>query len=232
MSLINEALKRSEAERRARGMIGEDPSSKQSVSVKPVEDGNKPARHWAPAGLLAGLVIISCGGVYLGTKSIVAPYAMAQSNLTSDSATAVDSSEDRRQSTLASENHMTREVAQANLIVAETLQNVGYHDPADEAIKAEAFAAEKEPEVRDDPASVEASFAPDPTPQPTAAVQYRPCSDDYRLSAIVRGPDGATAIINGVFVQVGGKVGNATLVKLGRHTAELVVHGQKLTVQM
>jgi hypothetical protein len=55
---------------------------------------------------------------------------------------------------------------------------------------------------------------------------------DYKLSAVMRGPDGATAIINGRFVQVGAVIRGAKVVKINRHTAELEIDGQTFTIQM
>jgi len=55
---------------------------------------------------------------------------------------------------------------------------------------------------------------------------------DYKLSAIMRGPEGATAIINGRFIQVGGVINQAKVVKINRHTAELEIDEQRFTIQM
>jgi hypothetical protein len=59
-----------------------------------------------------------------------------------------------------------------------------------------------------------------------------PKPPSFKLSAIFRGPAGVTAIVNGRFVQVGSKIEGAKVMKIGRHTVELELDGETLTIQM
>jgi len=163
-----------------------------------------------------------CAAVYLGLKSTDGLRLMAHSEPVP--APAEDSRSLELLELAKAETHQqnTDQMEQASLIVASTLQSVDYFDPIDAfavSAVAEAEGARKD----------EVEVAP---PKEALAAQPMPSADDFKLSAIIRGPDGATAIINGKFVKVGGDVKGATLIKLGRHTAELEIRGRRLVIQM
>lgn len=54
----------------------------------------------------------------------------------------------------------------------------------------------------------------------------------FTLTGIMKGPDEAVAIINGYPVRLGEAVGEAKLVKIGRHSVVLEVSGCRVTVRM
>jgi len=73
-------------------------------------------------------------------------------------------------------------------------------------------------------------------PEATAAEQA-PAADDaskdpYRLSAIIHGPDGATAIVNGKFLRVGQSVDGAEVIRIGQYAVVLEADGERITLQM
>ncbi len=68
------------------------------------------------------------------------------------------------------------------------------------------------------------------SPAPTAKPLLSP--SDFKLSAILHGPNGATAIINGQFLQIGSMIEEATIISIGQHTVVLDVDGRRVTLQM
>ncbi len=54
----------------------------------------------------------------------------------------------------------------------------------------------------------------------------------FKLTGIMEGPDEAVAIINGYPVRLGEAIGQARLVKIGRYSVVLEVHGYRITVRM
>ena len=221
MSLINEALKRSEAERRTKCSADTKAPVKPEVTVKAGRNADKPKKSSGATTLLVVCAAILCVAAYLGARG-TDRLLMAQYEPVSAPAEDRPSPELREPTKAETQQQDAGQMAQADLLVASTLQSVDYYDP----IAASAANAAVEAEgAREDEVET-------PSPKEPLAANAVPSTADFKLSAIVRGPDGATAIINGRFVKVGGTVSGATLVKLGRHTAELEVRGQKLLIQM
>jgi hypothetical protein len=54
----------------------------------------------------------------------------------------------------------------------------------------------------------------------------------YKLSAILRHSDGASAVINGSVVGVGQSVGEAKVVDIGRFGVDLEIDGKRFTIRM
>jgi len=219
MSLINEALKRSEAERRARHSADSDAALEQAVTVKVVKVADEPKKPVGSAALLVVCIAALLAAVYAGATSSGRSPA-AQPEPVSPPANA-PRSEPGKLAKQGADQHEADRPGQADLIVASTLRSVDYYDPAEAA-------AANTPAAAQGARQGQAEAAPDAETLTTPI----PSAEDFKLSAIIRGPDGATAIINGRFVKIGGTVGGATLVKLGRHTAELEIHGHRLVIQM
>ena len=79
------------------------------------------------------------------------------------------------------------------------------------------------------PGDVRPDFANIPAQAP-AKPQLK--ASDFKLSAILHGPNGATAIINGQFLQIGSMIEEATIVSIGQHKVILDADGRRITLQM
>ena len=54
----------------------------------------------------------------------------------------------------------------------------------------------------------------------------------FRLSAIMRGPGGGAALINGFMLRVGQEIDGAKIVRIDQYSVELELDGQRFTIQM
>ena len=54
----------------------------------------------------------------------------------------------------------------------------------------------------------------------------------FKVSGIMSGPKGSTAIINGCLLQIGERVGQARVVKITNSAVELEIYGRRVTVGM
>jgi len=54
----------------------------------------------------------------------------------------------------------------------------------------------------------------------------------FRLSAIMRGPGGGAALINGFMLRVGQEIDGAKIVRIDQYSVELDLDGQRFTIQM
>lgn len=96
--------------------------------------------------------------------------------------------------------------------------------------KAPPKAAPAEPaEPADPPAAPDADTdVAKPAPRPTAPH----AASKLRLTAIMRGPDGNVAIINGGLYRKGQTVKGATIVRIGQYEVELVADGKRFTIRI
>jgi len=86
------------------------------------------------------------------------------------------------------------------------------------------------------PSATVAAPTMEPRPAATTPAATQPSSSAYearfRLSGILHGPDGATAIINGFFVHAGETLDDATVVQINSHSVTLDVAGRRVTIRM
>ena len=85
----------------------------------------------------------------------------------------------------------------------------------------------------DGPASeVPPKGEPDSPPEVEAppALEYIACPAGIRFAGVIQQPDGARANINGRFVRVGSKVGNATVVSIHPTSVEMELNGKRFFV--
>jgi len=123
-------------------------------------------------------------------------------------------------------------LSEAEFTIARTLDAARYYQPP----------AESQPD--DEPATDEVTVADDAaeTAQDGAAAAdaeqarhqtrrrgFHPSA--FKLSAIIDGPSGPTAIINGRFVQVGSTVYHAEVVRIARGAVQLRIDGQTYTLR-
>jgi hypothetical protein len=76
------------------------------------------------------------------------------------------------------------------------------------------------------PGNARPDFADSPAAKPLLS------PSDFKLSAILHGPNGATAIINGQFLQIGSMIEEATIISIGQHKVILDANGRRVTLQM
>ncbi|MFB3891525.1 MAG: hypothetical protein ACE15C_05820 [Phycisphaerae bacterium] len=78
----------------------------------------------------------------------------------------------------------------------------------------------------DEPSGTTKPATADPPDAP--AVKDRP----YKLTGIIQGEEGSTAVINGELVQVGETIGDATVVRINATSVILDAGGRKITLRM
>ena len=84
-------------------------------------------------------------------------------------------------------------------------------------------------ETTDPPASPDADTdVAKPAPKPPTP----PKTPSLRVTAIMRGPDGNVAIINGGLYRKGQTVKGATIVRIGQYDVELVADGKRFTIRI
>jgi len=210
MSLINEALKRAEHDKRRSGADGTE-------SLPEPVHGERP-KH--PGGLkwivLAGAVAAAGAGVWhvLPDGTVNAPSRLAakadQNNRAAEPG----------QATPADEKKPVQVSPEAELAFARTLDALAYcPEPAPPA-----------PEAAP-PAAVEPARPPADMP-PAKRPEKRIDPARFKLSGIMQTFDGGTAIINGAFIRVGQSIDGATVIRIDQHMVELEADGQRFRIRM
>lgn len=74
----------------------------------------------------------------------------------------------------------------------------------------------------------DAGSTPEPAPKPVAPHE----ASKLRVTAIMRGPDGNMALINGSLYREGQTIKGATIVKIGQYEVELVADGKRFTIRI
>ena len=230
MSLINDALKRTEAEKNDNAL---PPDSEPDLS--PVEYGRP--RRFSPLGLLliASIATASLAG-WMMWKDVVASNAPRR--------VAAQALKPKRPAP---------SYPQAELAIAKTLEALQYYQPPArpareqdkelETKQAAVSTAQGSPAGEADVTTSRQEGEPTTQPAEKTATAKQPTSaraphkprflhGSFKLSAIILDHGGATAIINGRFVHVGSTINGAKVVKIGRHTVELKFNGRTITIQM
>ena len=73
---------------------------------------------------------------------------------------------------------------------------------------------------------------PSPAARRTSAASVASLQKKLRLSAIMRGPEGNAALINGDLLREGQTILGAKILSIGRHQVELESDGQRFTIRM
>jgi hypothetical protein len=223
MSLINEALKKAEHEKRANSA----PFTTYAAMKEAVKEPSPqtPRSRWPKAVVLL-LVPVACVVLYMSVASVGDAHPPANdANLGALSLAPAPVGGPGKAPLLA-----TMGEGDADMLIVSPSEPVGEIAPS--------------PELADPrPGLVMADLPDAPVGRPVAPAgggaearndRGTPAisKDDYSLTAVMRGPAGATAIINGQFVTVGDTLAGAEVVKVGRHSVELQVEGHTFTIQM
>ncbi len=241
MSLINEALKRAEAEKSQH--LAEVPPLPPLVAV-PRARLHLPARRWptAQVGLLAAaLVAISITGYVLlksyaaGVPQEAAAAPVQVASLTSSPSVPRPASPGRAEPTSAvpAPTPAARAKESAGPDRAQALRDA-FAARAEDAMEIQRLAV-----LNADASARHAAPAPVPTAappsQPAPAAKPAEPEDDaarFKVSSIMVGPKSATAIINGRIVGVGDVIGQAKVLRITPRAVDLEVSGRRVQVGM
>ena len=267
MSLINEALKRAEADK----VRNSSPYFDNLTVLTPVGDGppppplppiRQPRKRGVPVmGALGGVLIavglLGAGYVWYRSPDRGGPRPAGAAN------PSVSPAGHSAGSAAAQQPAPPREVASASRpggagedggpALARTPQETQYRDLPDEHAAVGGPTATSAPAAQPKAGpTTEPASAPAPAPagrkpgrpksaQPPAAakpavvrasVPSAAQQRKFRLSAIMRGPEGNCALINGNLFQEGQTVLGAKILSIGRYHVELESAGQRFTIRM
>jgi len=225
MSLINDALKRADAEKlRA---CDED----QAIPLPPTERGS--GRRITP---LAAVLALLAGATFC-----IVTWRLLDRNLEPPGprqAAAENATFARTDGEEPSESKGEPRInvsPEAELAFQMTMDSLRYYEPPPASEKASSEAPEAdaapEPAARASGTPGESQRKPlfedpgNPAQPPSAPVEPAPQPEagpeSFRLTGIMRGPDGAVAIINGNFVRLGDTIAGARIVRIAKYEVEL-----------
>ncbi len=209
MSLINEALKRAEHDKRQAPLSAMD-----YPPLEPAEPSAGQQYVWMRSVVIgvAGCALAVAGWIWLAGKATNPAQAVASALQASP---------------------VPRSAVERTLDKTARATNFYRPAPAEAvAVPDYALAVQEGPQPSAAPAAAIIGKA-DPSPTNGQAVEEKPAPHvTFTLSAIMHGPDGSMAIINGQFVHAGEQVDGAKVVRINRHAAVLEVNGQPRTVTL
>lgn len=213
MSLINEALKRAEAEKNCD--IGGRPY--QPPAVPPASHVRLPRRWARGMALCCGLLAVTALGMWTMVDHGYWPQALEAEAAPAEAQAPPDPKPQVRQ--------------EIDPVLAKTVEETKYYSPSP-----------KPPPAR--PALVRPAGAaspavattPRPAPAPAPAKRHeqpkpQPKLPELKLTGVLVGPGGGTAIINGRFLMVGNTIEGARIVKITKYVVTLEVHGRRITLR-
>ena len=229
MSLINEALKQAEAEKRHNDQQASDLPDIQPVSPKRTSD---PA-FIALVLLIFAIAAAITAGVFIFYDGAELKFP-AQAN-----AGGVFERQGRSMQTRAKTTSSAKAMAasidpEIRKILAMTEEAMRYYQPPSrpaDAIEETLNAIEcSESSLAE---SIETQQPPAESAGDKSVEQEKlnPI-DRFKLSAVVQGPEGGTAIINGRFVRIGEEIDSAKIISIGRYTVELEYEGERFTLKL
>jgi hypothetical protein len=223
MSLIDEALKRAEQDgRRGRREGGpQSPLTPEPPEAPGTPDAGDAGGHvprWRTPLLLAILAVLLLPAGFFGFRALTDATQLPPRPAAGDIV---------RKRPAATPAPTTRPVAAPATAPAPTTRPAATAKP-----KPARAAKASKPKPTTRPAA--AAKKPAEPSRPPRPVRPAPLVDvsAFRLSAIMVGPEGPTAIINGRFVSVGDRIGQATVIKITRSSVDLEIAGERITVGM
>ena len=236
MSLINEALKRAEEEKRANTTSRLD---ERLVSPATIDYGQR--RTGLRIFLLLGAFVVVGAATWFFVETSfrpLAPHRAAAKLPPTLIGEALEHPERVREMIGRTEPRVSFSPA-VETTFAKTLDGLRYYEPPmDEGMLCAAaeeaglppVTPEEQSQLRPGDPELPATSQPTTTTAPTTT-QPAP-RPSFKLSAVLRGSRGVTAIINGRFVQVGSTIQGAKVISIDRHSVELELDGETITVQM
>ncbi|HUT59788.1 MAG TPA: hypothetical protein VNA25_18225 [Phycisphaerae bacterium] len=228
MSLINEALKRAETEKLRQA----DSADAEQAPAHIKRDFYAPPRK--TPRFVPVLVVLAAASLAFGVWRAITglrhagPPASASAVVASHAHTATTRPTDPQSrpptAPAAAPSPEIRE------IIDKTIAAVTYYQPPEPPPASAEIAAAPDPEP---PTAAAAGRGQSPRPQAEPApTPPQPKVDpaSYKLSGILMGADGGTAIVNGRFLKVGQTVDEAKVVTITPNTVHLQVAGQVITI--
>lgn len=213
MSLINEALKRAEAEKNRD--IGGLPYRPPAV---PHAHHVRLPRRWARGlALCCGLVAVTALGMWTIVDKGFWPLTLK--------AEAADTAPVQAPAQ-APPDPKPQVRQKIDPVLAKTMEETKYYSPAPKPVPA--LPARVRPADAAPPA-VATTARPAPTPAP--AKREQPKLPDLKLSGVLVSPGGGTAIINGRFLAVGNTIEGARIVKITKYVVTLEMNGRRITLR-
>ena len=257
MSLINEALKRAEIDKTRNASpyfnnltVLTPAEDDVPPPPRPVIDLPRPKRRTSTMGLLGGVLVlvglVGTGFVWYRWPSGAPPKRVRAANRAPAAPAALPAAAPGR-SEPAALNAKARQASTQTLAKLRSLDSTGEppesetgSQPAPTSRPVEpGQAPASDPRPTTKPAgavastSVRAAKPAAAPPAPTKAPAPPPVDPSrFRLNAIVRGPDGNAALINGKLLHEGQTVLGATIRKIGRYHVDLELSGRRFTIRM
>jgi len=240
MSLINDALKRTETDKLTRSR-----EAGEFDGLSPIY-GSRGSGRLKSTVLLGAVLLVAVAGTIWAVSRWEQSLPPQKASATVSAAQPVPARE-QAVAKPARKGPEAREAVKrdAEIALAKTLAAVHYYQPP--AHPARGPAAEppagrtptpQQPKTKTPPAAHEppqprpaTHRRPQDTPQ-TPPLRVKPPGERYKLNGILRGDAGATAIINGFFARQGQTVLGAKVVRIDSRTVQLEVGGERVTLRM
>lgn len=226
MSLINDALKQSEADKLHPGADADGQPEPKHIK----RDFSSPP-HKIPRSVPV-LVVLAAASLAFGIWRVIGSIGNAGPPA---SASAVVASPVRAATTKPARPETRPATApaivlspEAQEVIDKTMAAVTYYQPPESP---PAATDANQPPIETARADLEHSPKPPAQPEP-APPEPKVDPSSYKLSGILTGADGGTAIVNGRFLKVGQTVNGAKVVKITSHAVHLEVSGQVITIGM
>jgi len=213
MSLINEALKRAEAEKYRD--CGGPPYRPPAV---PHAHHVRLPRRWARGlALCCGLVAVTALGMWTMMDKGFWPLTLK--------AEAADPAP------VQAPPELKLQVRQKiDPVLAKTMEETKYYSPTPKPVPARPARVRPAGAA---PSAIATTARPAPTPPPAKREEPKPQPKlpDLKLSGVLVSPGGGTAIINGRFLAVGNTIEGARIVKITKYVVTLEMNGRRFTLR-
>ena len=232
MSLINEALKRAEEEKSNSSQQGQ--VEVQNIPQPDSEDIHvEHSSSFSPlSAILAAVCLVSaglCTWTAITTGLINNPqHASAQQNELGADSPDQTSSPDQ---TLDTRSEIERIIAKS-LIAKPIYQPLPMKARSPQDIPNTHASAVESVGTKASEAQLTEETSPKQSAKPKPVEVRVVRTPSFKLSAIMHGSYGGTAVINQRFLRVGAVIDDAKVVSIGRHTVDLEFEGRKITLQM
>jgi hypothetical protein len=210
MSLINEALKRAEEEKLGR-------NERSGITLAPIPQEKEKS-------VLSPFVILSLFIFFLGVGMMTLTLLLPGGSLFSpDQAEAV---------ALLTEANSSAPTTEQEAVIKQTMESLKYYDPQKARRKAESLESAAMADATETSLSDAAGQPAESQQESRVNRQSSLHPSAFKVSAIIHGQDGATAIINGKFLKVGSVLDGATVTEITQYSVVLERNARKITIQM
>lgn len=231
MSLINEALKQAEAEKRHHN----DQHASGLSDIQPVSPERTGDPTFIALVLLAFAIAAAItAGLFIFSDNAELRFPARANAWDIPAKREARSAQTRAKSTSSAEAKPASIDPEIRKILAMTDDAMRYYEPptrpADAAEQASNAIACSESPLAENPETqqVSAEAAADKSVEQK---KMDPIAR-FKLSGVMQGPDGGMAIINGQFIRIGGKIDDAEVISIGRYMVELEYKGDRFRLKL